>query len=297
MPSQPLGTDSVRGELLDPAGQPIAQAALTLRRIDKPEAQTLQTDVGGRFSAAGLDPAGSYVLDATLIGYPSAEFTLHSGDRRPVQAALRLQSRPTPGKDSAEALFAAGRKLATDGDHKAALAKYAEAIAVDPKNVTYLAYRALSQLALGQSKEAQQTIEDALRLNDKEAVVWEVAGQIKAAQNQPNQARALFDKAAQLSPKTAGATYVDLAAALAARKDNNLAKDIESALKAAAAAEPPSAEALFQLGQSYASAGRQEGKAYLKRYVDLSAKLPEAEQDKQKVQIAKQLIRALDIIK
>ena len=65
----------------------------------------------------------------------------------------------------------------------------------------------------------------------------------------------------------------------------------------AAAADPPSAEALFQLGQSYANAGKQEGKTYLQKYLDVSAKLPEGQQDKQKMQVAKQLIRALDIIK
>src|SRR2546430_2371185 len=88
--------------------------------------------------------------------YADADLSLPRSDRRPVQAALRLQSRPAPGADTADALFASGRKLATDGDHKAALAKYAEAIAIDPKNVSYRSYKALSQLALGQPKEAQQ---------------------------------------------------------------------------------------------------------------------------------------------
>ena len=125
----------------------------------------------------------------------------------------------------------------------------------------------------------------------------ELAGQVKVAQNQSNQGRSLFDKAAALSPKTAGAMYVDLAAALAAKNDNRLTGEIESALKAATIAEPPSAEALFQLGQGYANAGKQEGKAYLQKYVDVATKLPAADQDKQKIQVAKQLIRALDSLK
>jgi Flp pilus assembly protein TadD len=300
-PQQPIGSDAVRGELLDPAGHPIAQAPLTLRRLDKPqEVQMVQTDFTGRFTASGLDPTGSYVMEARLAGYEWGDVPLHSADRGgPARAAITLKAAaaaPTTSS-SADALFAAGKKLAADGDHKAAISKYNEALALEPKNASILAYKALSLVALGQAKEAEPIVEEALRLGDKDAQVWEVAGQVKVARNQIDQGRSLFDKAAQLSPKTAGAIYMDLAAALAAKNDNALAKEIESALKAAASAEPPSAEALFQLGQSYANAGKQEGKAYLQKYLDVSTKLPEAQQDKQKMQVAKQLIRALDIIK
>ena len=90
--------------------------------------------------------------------------------------------------------------------------------------------------------------------------------------------------------------YLDLAAAFAGKNDAALTGEIESALRAAAAAEPPSGEALFQLGQSYANAGKQQGKAFLRRYLDVAAKQPEAEQDRQKIQVAKQLIRALDAL-
>lgn len=213
-----------------------------------------------------------------------------------IQAAFSMKPTSAGDPSPVDALFMAGKKLAADGDHKAALVKYAEALALDPKNAPALAYKAISLLAMGQTKAAQQASEEALKLNDKDAVIWEVVGQIKVVQNQPTQARAVFDKAAQLSPKTAGAMYMDLAAAFAGRNDNALAGEIESALKAAAAAEPPSGEALFQLGQSDANSGRQQGKAYLRRYIELAVKQPEAEQDKQKIQVAKQLIRALDAL-
>lgn len=294
---EPIGTDSLKGELLDPGGQPIAQATLTLMRLDKPGTQLLQTDLTGRFSAGDLDPAGSYLLATRLIGYESVEMPLRSGDRKPVLAAVKLKTAAPVESGGAEGAFAAGKKMAAEGDHKGALARYEEALAVDPKNGAILAYKAMSLLALGQTKEAGQSADEALKLDAKDALIWEVVGQVKVAQNQINQARAVFDKAAQFSPKTAGAMYMDLAAALAAKNDNKLAGDIESALKAAASTDPPSAEALFQLGQSAANAGKQEGKAYLQKYVEIAAKLPEAEQEKQKIQVAKQLIRALDALK
>jgi tetratricopeptide (TPR) repeat protein len=292
-----IGAESVRGELFDAAGQPIAQAPLTIRRLDKPGAQQIQTDVSGRFYADGLDPTGSYVLAAQLTGYEASETLLNSTDRKTVLAEVQLKESAIEKPTTSESAFAAGKRLAAAGDHRAALARFAEAAKADPKDGTILAYRAISQLALGQLSEAQQSIDEALRLNDKDALIWEVAGQLKVAQGQLNQARALFDKAAQLSPKTAGAIYVDLAAALAAKNDSKLAGEIDSALKAGAAAEPPSAEALFQLGQSYANAGKQQGATYLKKYIEIAKALPAAEQDKQKIQVAKQLIGALDALK
>lgn len=195
-----------------------------------------------------------------------------------------------------EDAFAAARKLAAAGDHRAALAKYSQAFESNPKDGRVLAYRALSHLALRQSQEAQQDVDRAMKLSDKEPVVLEAAGQVKVAQGEIDPGRKLFDKAAQLSPKSAGAIYTDLAAALSARNDPKLAGDVEMALKTAASADPPSPEALFQLGQAYANAGRQEGKTYLRKYIDVSAKLPEDQRDPQKVQLAKQLIRALDVV-
>jgi hypothetical protein len=296
-PVIPIGAESLRGELFDRAGQPIAQVPLTIRRLDKPGAQQIQTDVSGRFFADGLDPTGSYVLAAELIGYQPSETLLTSPDHKTVLAEVQLKEAAAEKPTTTESPFAAGKRLAAAGDHKAALARYADAAKADPKDGAVLAYRTISQLALGQTAEAQQSVDEALRLNDKDALIWEVAGQLKVAQGQLNQARALFDKAAQLSPKTAGVIYVDLAAALAARNDGKLAGEIDSALKAGAAADPPSAEALFQLGQSYANAGKQQGAAYLKKYVEISKALPEAQQDKQKIQVAKQLIGALDALK
>ena len=65
----------------------------------------------------------------------------------------------------------------------------------------------------------------------------------------------------------------------------------------AASATPPNLEALFNLGQSYAGAGKQEGRPFLQRYLEESAKLPEESRDKQKTQLAKQMIRALDALR
>jgi cytochrome c-type biogenesis protein CcmH/NrfG len=125
----------------------------------------------------------------------------------------------------------------------------------------------------------------------------EISGQLKIAEGKIAEGKALYDKAAALSPKSAGSIYTDLAAALSMRRDSRLNGDIDAALKQAAAANPPGAEALFALGQSYANAGRPEARQYLQRYLEAADALPAEKRDEQKVRLAKQLIRAIDAVK
>ena len=216
-------------------------------------------------------------------------------------AATLLRADPPAGAaapvNQAKALFEEARKLAAANDHAGAIAKYAQSLAIDPACAEVHAYKAASHLALGQPDDAQSEIDAALKLDGKDFRFWEIAGQIKVKAGQVKDGRALYEKAAGLSPHDAGVIYTDLAAALATRNEPALNPQIESALQSAAAADPPGADALFQLGQSYANAGRQEGKTYLQRYLQVSEKLPESQRDAEKMQVAKQMIRALDILK
>ena len=204
----------------------------------------------------------------------------------------------SPGK-SDEGHFSAGRKLATNGEHAAAIVEYNKALAESPKPdvaAEIRAYKAICHLASNQIAQANAEVAEAMKLNAKSPTVWEVAGQIKISQNQVDAGKKDFAKAAELSPKSAGNIYMDLAAALASKNDTKLTGDIDAALKTAAKSDPPNVEALFQLGQSYANSGDQQGKAFLKKYLEESAKIPEAQRDAQKMQLAKQMIRALDIV-
>ncbi len=211
--------------------------------------------------------------------------------------AARSTTGPSGGNGVAvEKLLVEGRKLAAEGNARGALGKFAEAVAADPKLAMPHAYKAMAHAALGQGGEAINESDLAVRIDGSDSAVWEAAGRVRIALNQVDRGRAMFDKAAQLAPTRAGTIYMDLAAALAARNEPKLAGDVEAALKLAAAADPPSADALFQLGQSYANAGKAEGKAYLQRYVAAADKLPASERDAQKIQVAKQMIRALDIL-
>jgi tetratricopeptide (TPR) repeat protein len=206
--------------------------------------------------------------------------------------------RPAGGnEDAVAALFSEGEALARKGDHRAAIEKYDAALAKEPKAAKLHAYRAISLMASKQYDEAQRSIESALRLNDKEHTYHEIAGQLKIAQGRVDEGVTLYDRAAALAPRAAGNVYMDLAAVLSARNDTRLSPQIDRALKKAAAADPPSLDALFTLGQSYINAGRTEGKDYLRRYIELATALPQGRRDETKIRLAKQLIRAIDAVK
>jgi tetratricopeptide (TPR) repeat protein len=207
-----------------------------------------------------------------------------------------------PGKGASDAvsaaeLLAAGETLARKGQHREAVVKYDAAIGADPKLAKAHAYRALSLMAQRDLDGAEAAAGRALAIDAKDYSFVEIAGQVKVAQGRVAEGKALYEKAAGMSPGNAGAVYTDLAAVLAARKEEKLAGEIDAALKKAASANPPGAEALFALGQTYVNAGRAEGKQYLQRYIEVASKLPEGKRDETKIRLARQLIRAIDAVK
>ena len=189
-----------------------------------------------------------------------------------------------------------GQALAAKGDHHGALAKFESAIAADEKLAEAHAARAGSLLSLKRVDEAEGAVKRALALKD-EAGFHAIAGRVEVAKGNIGEARKRYDHAATLAPKGAGKFYGDLAGALSARREEKLAPEIESALKAAVAANPPDLDSLFNLGQSYVSAGREEGVKYLRRFVEEQGKLPKEKRDEQRIRVAKQMIRAMEILK
>ena len=204
---------------------------------------------------------------------------------------------PAAAEDPNARLLSEGQTAARAGDHAAALAKYDAALAAHPRAAKVHAYRAVSLTALRRYEDAEKAAEQALAIDPGEYSYHEIAGQLKVAQGKIDLGKALYDKAAELSPENAGAIYVDLAAGLSAKNDDRFAAEVEKALQKSAAATPPHPEALFALGQSYISAGRVEGKTYLSRFIEIASKMPDGKRDETKIRLAKQLIRAIDAVK
>jgi tetratricopeptide (TPR) repeat protein len=207
-----------------------------------------------------------------------------------------LGAEPAFDDSTVAGLVAHGQVLAEQGNHSAAIEKYDSALARDQSSADARAWKAASLIALKRLDDADAEIQTALKANGNEFTYQMIAGRLQIARGNIDEGSALYERAAKLSPRNAGKVYADLAAALAERKDEKLNARIESALKSAASADPPHLDALFNLGQSYVSAGKPEGKEYLKRYLDAEAKLPEDQRDKQKMQLARKMIRAVDIL-
>jgi cytochrome c-type biogenesis protein CcmH/NrfG len=196
----------------------------------------------------------------------------------------------------ANALLDRARELAVKGDHAGAIEKYRQVLAKEDLPEAH-AGLAASYLAMGKLDQADEEIGQALKAAPGEATYWMLRGRVNLAESRLDEAEGSYRNAAGVVPKRAGEIWADLASALAGLKDEKLGPRVESALKLAAAADPPSAEALFTLGQSYAKAGKEEGKTYLKKYLEIQSALPEEKRDYQKMQLARQMIRAIDILK
>jgi len=207
-----------------------------------------------------------------------------------------LAAEPVFDDSTVAGLVAHGQVLAEQGNHSAALEKYDKALARDSSSADAHAWKAASLIALKQLEDADAEIQKALKSNGDEFTYQMIAGRLQIARGNIDEGSSTYEKAARLSPRNAGKIYADLAAAMADRKDEKLNGRIEAALKSAASADPPHLDALFNLGQSYVSAGKPEGRDYLKRYLDAQAKLPEDQRDKQKMQLARKMIRAVDIL-
>jgi tetratricopeptide (TPR) repeat protein len=255
-----------------------------------------------RWFASGVGPVKGTVTqhrpnpDGTIA---TLEVSMELTSFKPAGKTPKTDTTPATVKppEGVDTLFAQAQTAARKGDHKTALADYDAALAVDPKSARLHAYKTLSLIATKQLDAAETEINRALALDDRDYSFQEIAGQLKISQGKIADGKSLYDKAATLSSKNAGAIYTDLAAALAARNDDKLSPEIDKALKTAATATPPSPQALFALGQSYASAGRPEGRQYLQRYVEVATALPPEKRDDKQIRLARQMIKALDLVK
>ncbi len=205
---------------------------------------------------------------------------------------------PATQADPVEALLQQGRALEAQHDHGAAAAKYREALKIRPDEPRAHAALAVSLMNDNKLEEAQTQIKEAARLAPNDSAFVMISGHLEILRNNFDAGQALYAKAAQMSPAGTGVVYADLAAALASKNEGGkFDNQILTALKAASSANPPNLDALFNLGQTYAGVGRQEGRPYLQRYVEEELKLPENQRDARKVKVAKQLMRALDAIR
>jgi tetratricopeptide (TPR) repeat protein len=190
-----------------------------------------------------------------------------------------------------------GRALAEKGQHAAAIERFNTAIAADAKLAEAHAGLAASHLSLGRVDEAEASANRAVELQPKEPGYRMILGRVFVRRDQYDKAKAAYVAAAEASPAKAGVVYFDFGSVLTGRKGDEPSALIDWSLRQAANATPPHLDAMFTLGQTYAAVGKDEGAAWLSRYIEEQDKLPEDKRDKRKLRLARQMIRALELAK
>src|ERR1051325_6881452 len=122
--------------------------------------------------------------------------------------------------DSPASLIAEGQKLAENGDHPPAIAKYDQRLARDATSAAAHAWKSASLISLNRLDEAAEEIARALKANPNEFTYQMIAGHLEIARGNIDDGSAMYERAAKASAKNAGKVYADLAAALAERKDD-----------------------------------------------------------------------------
>lgn len=265
------GTEArMSGTVLDAATQqPIADAVITLDATEKKKLQQkATTKADGKFAVFVLDGTIRYKFTVSAPGYTPYEevIKMDLGGTTQRDFTLTKASGAVLGggqkADPAADAYNEGAVLANSGDTAAAIAKFQEALTLNPDLTA--GWIALAKTAL-KAKEYPRAIEaaqKALEVDDDQPDMYEVlfhaytatgdkANAAKAEAKMPKNAASLFNEAARMinSSNDAGA---------------------EQLLQQAVAMDGGFAQAWYELGMIYVRGGKNaEAKAALTKYLEL----------------------------
>jgi Flp pilus assembly protein TadD len=263
-------TGAARGKVVDQAGQPVADAQVTIefaggitRKFET------KTNKKGEFMQVGMQP-GPYRFTVSKQGFTPAT----SEVRIPLGDALQLEtfklSPPTVatgGGDELKKQFAAAVALQTAGRLDEAEAAY-KALLVQAPDVPEVHQNLGSIYA--QKKDvaaAEAAYMKALELRPGSADVTAALAAVYRENGQPEKAMALMEKAAGENPNDPKAQYNRGIYLLNA----NQSEDAIKAFEAAVAADPSMAEAYFRLGTLMVGQNKiPEAVAHLEKYLSLN---------------------------
>jgi len=276
----------ITGRVLDPAGNPVAQAEVTMV---SPRASTLRyelkTDKDGRFVQIGIEP-GYFILTVKKSGFAPGTKEIHVGVAGVEGFEITLMSASAAaekGYSAADKAFLAGNKLYAGQKFAEAAAAYNEAIGIDPSNWAYQLNLGLARKKLGQTDEALAAFRKAVELSPESYSANKETGEALARADQFAEARPFYEKAAGLSPEDPDAQY-NLGVCLV-----NLGEP-EGALPLfgkTVELKPDYADAYYQMGTILIGQNKApEAKANLEKFLALAP-------DHEKAAIAKQLLEFL----
>ena len=249
-------TGLVKGKVVDAENKPVADAPVTIESAEGGNRKlSTKTDRRGEFVQLGLQ-SGGYRVSSTVdkLGSGFADVRIRVGQTSEV--SIRLSTVPAgtdPKLAALKAAFDAGVAASRANDHDGAIAKYQEAIALQPAchecyfNIGY------AYLQKKDEKQAEENWKKALEQKSDHAETLNALATLYNNQKRFDEAAAIGAKAAASAPAgNADAVYNQGIILWNAGKIAEAKVKFEEAAKA----DPNHADARFQLGMALLNEGK-----------------------------------------
>lgn len=279
------------GTVTDESGKPVAEARLVV--VD-PAGTTfrleVKTDRKGNYSYSLADAARTYQVRIEKEGYQPREekvkvpiggntrndyqiFTLEEAQRR--SQAQAVASGELTATDKAVLIFNEGAERAQAQDWPAAMAKFTEALALDPELQAAHSAMATGYLVAKEYAKAVAAAEKALTLNPNDRKAQQVRVEGYRGLGDTAKAAEAAAALAAVDPKAAASQLLEEAAKL---YNNGSIKEAMPVLEKAIAAHATLGKAYYLLGMCHVNLGENaKAKAALEKFLELAPDDPDAQ--------------------
>jgi tetratricopeptide (TPR) repeat protein len=284
-----IGQARMTGKVVDTQGNPIPDATITLKHErTKTFEETFKVKKDGSFALAVVDGTIEYDFTVSAPGYPDYKETIKMQlvpEKNEREFVLGTQGGGPQavfeerGTDPASMAFNEGAALFNESDLAGAIAKFDEAVTLNPDLAAGWVALAKANYQVENWQKAVDSGEKALEIIIEDDEIHSILSQ--SYEKLGNTAKA--EEYKNKLPDNAGVLYNDAVEHLNAGDD----AAAEPLLKRAVKADGAFAPAHFQLGMVYVRMGKNaEAKTHLQKYLDL-------EPDGSDAPMAKEIIKYL----
>jgi tetratricopeptide (TPR) repeat protein len=302
----------IRGKVINDKGEPVKDAQIFIQGTDIRREYTIKTDDEGDYFYMGI-PRGVYNVIVRAKGYAPdfeqnvrpplgdevvVDFELVPGDetqKLPIEMTeeeiekLREDIKKAEARRAAseevKADFEQALELAKQGNYEEAVVGFQAALEKDPEQAYIQANLADALAKLDRNEEALAAYRKAIALKADDAAMYTNMGVLLGKMGRTEESTAAFKQAADLNPESAAQNFYNLGATLV---NEGRTEEAVAAFRQAIAADENYAEAYFQLGICLSGNPETMAEAvdHLKKYIEMG-------QNPEQVEVAKQLISAL----
>jgi tetratricopeptide (TPR) repeat protein len=277
--AQTSGT--VRGVVVDPKGEPVEGATVTITGDATGRKYQSRTNRRGEFIQIGLT-VGPYSLVAEKDRLASAPSKATVRNSAPANVLLTLGAAASAEAKAESTTFGEGVALSSAGKHEEAIAKFNEGIAANPRCFECYNNIGFSYTQLKDYEKAEAAYKQSTELEPGDATAWNGLANLYNAQRKFDLAVEASRKATELSTGAAGgggggagadALYNQGVILWNGGKVAEAKKQFEAAIQA----DPNHAEAHYQLGMALVNEGNLAGAgSEFETYLKLSPSGPNA---------------------